>query len=406
MGNERKAEIANEIVKLAKDTIAVHFRFFAAALSRVNLSIDNDTLLQSYLSEPGFAVRLCLHSMFHMLFLHAFTASADDPLCTLACDIAVESAILELEFTEAMLYRDESEKLVIEEIRGAASRLTYGRVLEYLHTANIPDSKIHEWEEIFKIDKHDWPEKLNEMKPEEIILYEEDMKRLAAGIKSEMKNFSEGANRKSLTENLAKAIRERKSYDEILARFATIHEEIKINPDEYDNVYYSYGLRTYGNMPLIEPLEYTEDKRIREFVIALDTSASISDELMREFLIRTYEILIRAGAYSTQVIIHILTCDSQIRSDDTITNREEFDEYIRTFGVKGYGATDFRPVFEYTDEKAATGEYGDVAGIIYFTDGYGVYPAKAPVADAVFAFATDDENRPPVPNWAIEAQVS
>ena len=30
----------------------------------------------------------------------------------------------------------------------------------------------------------------------------------------------------------------------------------------------------YGNLPLIEPLEYRETKKVREFVIAIDTSAS------------------------------------------------------------------------------------------------------------------------------------
>ena len=38
--------------------------------------------------------------------------------------------------------------------------------------------------------------------------------------------------------------------------------------------FYSYGLRVYGNLPLIEPLESREVKKIRDFVIVLDTSES------------------------------------------------------------------------------------------------------------------------------------
>ena len=33
-----------------------------------------------------------------------------------------------------------------------------------------------------------------------------------------------------------------------------------------------YGMELYGNMPLVEPLEYKETDRVREFVIAIDTS--------------------------------------------------------------------------------------------------------------------------------------
>ena len=47
---------------------------------------------------------------------------------------------------------------------------------------------------------------------------------------------------------------------------------MRLDPDEFDYVYYTYGLKLYRNMPLIKPLEYREVKRIQEFVIAIDTS--------------------------------------------------------------------------------------------------------------------------------------
>lgn len=37
--------------------------------------------------------------------------------------------------------------------------------------------------------------------------------------------------------------------------------------DEYDLNYYTYGLRLYRNMPLIEPMETKENLRIEELVI-------------------------------------------------------------------------------------------------------------------------------------------
>lgn len=45
-----------------------------------------------------------------------------------------------------------------------------------------------------------------------------------------------------------------------------------IDPDEFDYNFYTYGLSHYGNMPLIEPVEQREVRRIQDFVIVIDTS--------------------------------------------------------------------------------------------------------------------------------------
>ena len=71
--------------------------------------------------------------------------------------------------------------------------------------------------------------------------------------------------------------REKQDYREFLRKFARMGEQIRVNDDEFDYVYYCYGLKRYGNLPLIEPLEYVEERRIRDFVIAIDTSASTKD---------------------------------------------------------------------------------------------------------------------------------
>ena len=54
---------------------------------------------------------------------------------------------------------------------------------------------------------------------------------------------------------------------------------------------HAYGLSLYGNMPLIEPLETRETYKIRDFVIVLDTSYSVSGELVEHFLQETFTIL-------------------------------------------------------------------------------------------------------------------
>ena len=68
--------------------------------------------------------------------------------------------------------------------------------------------------------------------------------------------------------------RSRRSYREFLRKFTVLKEELLCDYDEFDLNYYTYGLRLYKNMPLIEPLETREIMKISEFVIVIDTSYS------------------------------------------------------------------------------------------------------------------------------------
>ena len=175
-----------------------------------------------------------------------------------------------------------------------------------------------------------------------------------------------------------------------------------VNDDEFDYIYYTYGLNHYGNLPLIEPLEYKETKLVKEFVIAIDTSASCRGEIVKAFLRKTYDILKSSENFFHKINVHIVQCDSQVQRDDKITSGEEFDTFMKYGKLTGFGATDFRPVFEYVDKLQKQGEFENLKGLIYFTDGYGVYPEKSPGYDVIFAFLNEDENRAPVPTWSIK----
>lgn len=202
--------------------------------------------------------------------------------------------------------------------------------------------------------------------------------------------------------NLALANRSRINYEDFLRRFATRAEDAKLNDEEFDYIFYTYGLRLYENMPLVEPLEYTETERIREFVIAIDTSGSCSQGLVEVFLTRTYEILSRSKGFDDQVNVHIVQCDADIQEDIVIHGISDLAEYERGFTVKGYGGTDFRPVFAYVDDLVAKKEFADLRGLVYFTDGYGTFPATSPDYDVAFVFVEEDGKERRVPPWAMK----
>ena len=144
-------------------------------------------------------------------------------------------------------------------------------------------------------------------------------------------------------------------------------------------------------MPLVEPLEYKDARKVKEFVIAIDTSASCRGEIVREFIRRTYSILKGTEHFFQKINIHIIQCDSDVRSDTKIVSQEDFEDFMKNGKLKGFGSTDFRPVFEYVDELLAKGE----------SKRYGVYPSRMPGYDTIFAFLDENNERPDVPPWAI-----
>ena len=70
-----------------------------------------------------------------------------------------------------------------------------------------------------------------------------------------------------------------------------LREEFQTDMDTFDYIYYYYGMKHYGNMPLIEPLETRETRKIEDFVIVVDTSMSCKGDLIRKFLEETYSVL-------------------------------------------------------------------------------------------------------------------
>ena len=206
----------------------------------------------------------------------------------------------------------------------------------------------------------------------------------------------------ALTQNLAAVNRERYDYTAFLKKFAVLGEAMRINDDEYDYIFYTYGLRRYKNMPLIEPLEYKEVKRIREFVIAIDTSGSTSGELVQRFMQKTYNILKSTESFFSKINLHIIQCDAQIQEDAKITSQEEFDRYLENMKIRGLGGTDFRPVFQYVEQLRREKEFQNLRGLIYFTDGYGTFPERKPDYETAFVFIREEYELPEVPAWAIK----
>ena len=199
--------------------------------------------------------------------------------------------------------------------------------------------------------------------------------------------------------------RSRRSYKEFLRRFAVLREEVHADYDSFDMGYYAYGLSLYGNMPLIEPLETRETYKIRDFVIVLDTSYSVSGELVEHFLQETFTILTESDSFFVRNKIRIIQCDDSVKTDEEITDEKQIKPLLNKFTLVGGGGTDFRPAFSYVRELLDKGELKNMCGLIYFTDGKGIFPAKCPSYKCAFCVGLVHMRGNEVPPWAMQVEL-
>lgn len=237
---------------------------------------------------------------------------------------------------------------------------------------------------------------------EEIAAEWEDIaKEIEMNLETFSKEWGDAAG--NLMVNLQVANRRTYDYTDFLRKFMTITEQIKLNPEEFDYTYYTFGMNMYGNMPFIEPLEYKESESVRDFAIVIDTSESVKGELVKKFIEHTFNILMESRDASTKVNVHIIQADSKVQSDLKIEDLRDIDKLMDGFVLRGFGGTDFRPAFDYVSMLRRRGELSDLKGLIYFTDGLGQFPEKPPKYDAAFVFVDDGSRElPPVPPWAMK----
>ena len=433
---EKLNKLARDVLLMSRNTLLVNLRFLDAALSQFELvPIEESTLLtdgkhilynpkhvlDSYKTAKEIPVRDYLHMVMHCVFKHMYMdPTLNRPYWDLACDIAVENVITELGLKAVTTARERQQAQYIAAIKKELKHVTAEKIYSYLRQT-IPDpKKIAEIRGLFNGDNHEiWYMTAEEMGLRFGLSSDSGQEGGESGLSAAMaavwqsisqrmqvdlETFGKqrGLNPGAMTQNLQAVTREKYDYTAFLKKFAVMGEAMKINDDEFDYIFYTYGLQLYEKMPLIEPLEYKEVKAIKEFVIAIDTSGSTSGELVQKFVQKTYNILKSTESFFSKINLHIIQCDADIQEDKKITCQEEFDEYLKTMKIRGLGGTDFCPVFEYVEQLRQNKEFTNLKGLIYFTDGFGAFPAKKPDYDTAFVFVDDEYNNPDVPPWAIK----
>lgn len=366
--------------------------------------------------EDNYLVHMYLHTLLHCLYHHINVEVPENiDYWNLACDIAVESTILESFTSNKIVLEDDNQRIsALRTIKRSIKLLTAQHIYEFL-IQNVDEDDFIYYSSIFHFDDHSlWYQRVqdgsnstgngNMLTDDELEEAMERWKDVANSMKVDMESLSQDelSDSNVLSYNLKEVTREKYDYSTFLRRFASLNEVMKLDLDEFDYLFYTYGLNQYGNVPLIEPLEYKEDYIVKEFAIIIDTSGSTSGELVETFLNKTYNILKSTESFDQKVNIHIIQCDDDVRSDVKITNQSELEDYIHNLEIIGLGGTDFRPAIEYVEELKDNHEFTNLKGAIYFTDGYGTYPSTIPSFECAFVFIDDEFNDYNVPVWAIK----
>ena len=415
---EKLKSLGVSILCAARDELYFSMRFLDVALSSFVYQMDSSVSpfgtdgavmyfhpqqLGGLLRENRILVnRGYLHMVFHCIFRHMFKRTDDERYWDLSCDIAAEHLIdgcdkRPVRWSRSLLRRETYRKL---ETGGRV--MNAERIFRELKAWELTEKELSRLEEEFRTDDHRyWENRGPERKKEPEL--SRKWQEINEKMETDLETFSKEASEEngSFLGQLRVENRERQDYREFLRKFSVLREEMGTDPDTFDYGFYSYGLSLYGNMPLIEPLETREVRRIADFVIVIDTSMSCSGTLVRRFLEETYSVLKQNDSYFRRVNVHIIQCDEKVHSDVKITSEKELKKYMDQFELYGEGGTDFRPAFAYVDELLGMGEFDDLKGLIYFTDGYGIYPSRMPPYKTAFVFLEEDYRDADVPAWAI-----
>lgn len=349
--------------------------------------------------------RAYLHQVLHCLFFHVVeTEKREDLYWNLACDIAVESIIDSMQIRclkKGMTWLRESTYHKLE--RNLKVLTAEGIYLELQKMDfGVNNRKLDKLILEFCKDTHQyWNKQEDSDKNSEMNQKWQDIREQ---MEMDLDTFSKESVEASggLRDQLKVRKKEGDDYRRFLRKFSVLKEEIQVDTDQFDYAFYTYGMSMYGNMPLIEPVESKEVMKIEEFAIIIDTSMSCSGHLVRLFLEETYHILLENDSFFRKVNIHIIQCDEKVQQDRKITTEEDLKEYMEEMEIVGSGGTDFRPAFAYVEELCRKKEFTNLRGLLYFTDGYGIFPKKMPPYETAFVFMREDYDDTQVPPWAIK----
>ena len=114
-----------------------------------------------------------------------------------------------------------------------------------------------------------------------------------------------------------------------------------------------------------------------ELAVAVDSSSSVSDKELKQFLSEVQAIL----DLHASCTLHMYVCDARVQSYHEYQTGDMIE-----LDVKGRLGTDFRPVYNDIDDKGL-----EISSLIYLTDGKGTYPQSPPIFPTLWVLCQNYE---------------
>ena len=434
--HEKLDRLGRTILSSARNEIYLNMRFLDIALSGLDYAMNLNTptvgtdgfsiqfnprhLIELYQQDLVLLNRVYLHMLLHCLLRHPLKREGrEEDRWNLACDIAVESILDSIDNRCLNLLQSNLREDTYADLKEEVPVLTAEAVYRWLGQEKWDYAAQFALIREFRRDDHRFwpPEEQNDQNqnqpenrpgegeddPDRRRELEDKWRQLSEKTQTNLETFfaDHGDQAGDILQSLTIENRERYDYRQFLRRFVTTREEMRVDQDTFDYAYYALGLELYGDIPLIEPLEYRESRKIRDFVIVVDTSDSCSDGVIQRFLEETRSVLSAEELFFENANLHIIQADAGVQMDTVVHSARELEALCQEFQVRGLGGTDFRPAFAYVNRLVEEGELTDLKGLLYFTDGFGTFPERKPDYDVAFVFFREDYQAPETPSWAI-----
>jgi len=301
------------------------------------------------LEQTKVETALC-HEILHLAFIHmARLKSRDLDTYNIAVDLVVNNILVNDNFTmpEMGIIPSNNEyelrtikgKMKVKDIHKKSAEQIYDEI--YGKTPKKPNKqKGKGWLN----DKHKYDNNAGKEEKDE---QEKEWKQKLAEATTQAKQ--KGILPAGMEEIIDKILKNKINWKQLLYRYITNHiiqDYTYMRPSKK-------SISTGVYMPSIL-------KENMEMIIAIDTSGSIQQEELTEFLTEMVSI---ARSFSN-LKMSIVQCDAKIQNEIEVSNGNI--RKIMKLKIRGRGGTDFQPVIDYIKDKKPNTKL-----LIYFTDGWG-----------------------------------
>lgn len=202
--------------------------------------------------------------------------------------------------------------------------------------------------------------------------------------KQEVDTQERAVDEESWKQNLDEAAEKFK--DELPKGLARFYERQESRVDWRSELYNAIDRHYYHDYSLVPPskkllymgtyLPALSSNMLR-IVVAIDSSGSVDEELLGRFISEFESILLSFSTFEVEMLV----CDAKVQSHQSFSGGDKLE-----YELKGGGATDFRPVFEYIDEHLY-----DASLVLYFTDLAGKFPEVEPSINTIWVTTSDED---------------